>query len=267
MDPVQDDYDMARRLGFREPPDAVSMSCLTYMGRIMELRNFIGMFFSLVKSSQAIKKQLDEAVGSEQMPGSAIWRTFNYHHADYEQLIGELVISRAIETFDLYLISILREIFVSKPEMLKSEGKIDVSEVIDLKNFEDIIARIVERKLHDLSYRPLNDLQAYIGKVTGISLFESRDIFDLVLVASEIRNLIAHNDCCINDIFRSRVKGADGITPFRKKERLIYPMNGFALPAIRWMELYFGLMRQSVESIVLANEIPGWHFIRDRSAG
>ena len=93
--------------------------------------------------------------------------------------------------------------------MLKSEGKIDVSDVIDLGNIEDIIAKVAERKLHELSYKPLTALQSYIQKTTGIDLFGSKDVFDIVLVASEVRNLIAHNDCCINDVFRNRVKDAE----------------------------------------------------------
>jgi hypothetical protein len=176
------------------------------MARVMEFRNFIGMFFGLVKSSQAIHEHLStEGIKALLTERNALV-AHEYKHADFEQIIGEIVLSRAIESFDLYLLSVLRQIFMSRPEMLKSEGKVDVADVIDLKNFEAIVAKIAERKLHDLSYKPLAELQAYIQRTTGIALFENKEIFDTVTLASEVRNLIAHNDCCISDIFRNRVK-------------------------------------------------------------
>jgi hypothetical protein len=89
--------------------------------------------------------------------------------------------------------------------MLKSEGSIDLSTVIDLKDFSEILTFVVERKVHELGYKSLLDLRKYIASRTGIDLFKSEEIFETVLLASEVRNLIAHNDCRVNDVFKHKV--------------------------------------------------------------
>ena len=37
--------------GFRNPPEQVTEPCLTYIARVMELRNFISFYFGFVKTS------------------------------------------------------------------------------------------------------------------------------------------------------------------------------------------------------------------------
>jgi hypothetical protein len=101
----------------------------------------------------------------------------------------------------------LRLIFLEKPEMLKSEGAIDVATVFELKNFEDIIRFVAERKIYELGYKSLDELRKYVHTRTGIELFKSNEAFNSVVLASEVRNLIAHNDCRVNDIFRRRTNG------------------------------------------------------------
>jgi hypothetical protein len=92
--------------------------------------------------------------------------------------------------------------------MLKSESPIDVATIIQSRNFEDILSYVAERRLRDLSFKPLSDLGKFIESRTGINLFATPYVFRTVLLASEVRNLIAHNDCLVNDVFRRRVGDA-----------------------------------------------------------
>ena len=116
------------------------------------------------------------------------------------------MLSRAVESFDLYVASIVRDLFLAKPEMMKSEGTIEVSTVIESGTYDEIVYRIAERKLHELAYKSLADLRKFILGRTGIDLFKSEQIFDIALAASEVRNLIAHNDCVVNKFFTAKTK-------------------------------------------------------------
>jgi hypothetical protein len=89
--------------------------------------------------------------------------------------------------------------------MLKSESPIDVAKVFELRDFDNIVSYLVERKLHELGYKGLSELKKYIESRTGLTLFKSDDAFNKVLLASEIRNLIAHNDCRKNKRFESQL--------------------------------------------------------------
>ncbi|MFO0408215.1 MAG: hypothetical protein ACK50Q_17765 [Labrys sp. (in: a-proteobacteria)] len=187
--------------GFKVPADRITVSCFEYMARIMELRSFIGFFFDMVKSSQKLSEEIP-AIKEE----AVIYKLVQYDYSSHRQLVNEIFLSRSVESFDLYLQRILESIFLSKPEILKSEGKIEISTVIDFKSSEDLIAYIAGRKINELSYKSLDDLSKYIKNTTGLDLFENEEIYYTILLASEIRNLIAHNDCKVNERFLSKTK-------------------------------------------------------------
>jgi hypothetical protein len=205
------DLEVEKQLGFRDPPDMVTYGCSVYMARVMELRDFISFFFGIIKSSQQFAKGLTEE-SKKQFETEAIKYEFrDYSFSTHRQFVHEIMLSRAVESFDLYVLTILRLIFLEKPEMLKSEGSIEITTVFDLKNIEDIIRFIAERKVYELGYKSLHELRKYILSRTGIDLFKNEETLKTVILASEVRNLIAHNDCRVNDIFLRRIAEVKGI--------------------------------------------------------
>lgn len=191
--------------GFGYPEDQVTEPCLIYMARIMELREFVSFYFNFVKSSSKLKNLIPVAENPE--PGGGTFELLKYEHSAYQQLTNQIMLSRAVESFDLYLTTILRDIFLSRPQLLKSEGTVDIASVIDAVSHEDLIWQIVERKVHELSYKSLADLRKFVQSRTGIDLFPDEEAFEMTILASEIRNLIAHNDCRANNIFRTKTAG------------------------------------------------------------
>lgn len=191
--------------GFRDPPDRVTEPCLTYMARVMELRDFVSFYFNFVKSSAELAKLLPQAEVSEEQKQS--FGVLKYDYSRQRPFVNQIMLSRAIESFDLYLTTLLRDIFLARPELLKSEGAVEISSVIEAGSYEDLIWQIVERKVHELSYKSLSELRKYIQSRTGLDLFPTTEAFELTVLASEVRNLIAHNDCAVNDIFLTRTKG------------------------------------------------------------
>jgi hypothetical protein len=172
----------------------------------MELRKFIRFVFGMVKVNQGIVEKLQEPELKAAFPADE-YTTDEYQHSTHRQFVNEIMLSRAVETFDLYVLTMLRLIFIKRPEMLKSEGAIDVETVFELKAFDDIIRFVAERKVYELGYKSLRELRKYIITRTGIELFKNQETFERVLLASELRNLIAHNDCRVNDLFKRRTAG------------------------------------------------------------
>lgn len=190
---------------FRNPPDRVTEPCLTYMARVMELRDFVSFYFNFVKTSASLAKLVPEdAQNSADAMGHQV---LTYNYSEHRPFVNQIMLSRAIESFDLYLITILRDIFIARPEILKSEGSIEIASIIEAGSYDDLIWRIAERKVHELSYKSLTELRKFIRSRTGIDLFQSDAAFEMTILASEVRNLIAHNDCVVNDLFKSRTKG------------------------------------------------------------
>jgi hypothetical protein len=187
---------------FRQPPDNITEPCQIYMARVMELREFISFFFKFVKTS----RKLGELIPKGKRKSAEAEQFLVYNYSDHRSLVNEIMVSRAVESFDLYLTTILRDIFLARPEMLKSEGLVDIATIIDAGNYDDLIWQIVDRKVHELSYKSLLDLRKYVKSRTGIDLFPSEASFETTVLASEVRNLIAHNDCVVNTQFQTKTK-------------------------------------------------------------
>lgn len=170
----------------------------------MELREFVAFHFSFVKTSLELGKRLPK----EAMPveGTDAMTVLRYSYSEHRPFLNQVMLSRAVESFDLYLTTALRDVFLAKPQLLKSEGAIDVASIIEAGSYEELIGQIVERKVHDLSYKSLTELRKFISSRTGVDAFPSEEAFQMTLIASEVRNLIAHNDCLVNDIYRRRVR-------------------------------------------------------------
>lgn len=168
---------------FRLPPDKVSTSCMVYMARVTELRDFISFFFGIIASSSSFARSLTKESAEALKTEAGKYSVGTYNFSNHRQFINEIMLSRAVETFDLYVLLALREIFEARPEMLKSEGPVEVAAVLDLKRFEDIVMHIAEKKLHELSFKPLSELRKYIQTRTGIDLYGSEKAYEIVLLA------------------------------------------------------------------------------------
>jgi hypothetical protein len=216
-----DESEESRALGFRDPPDHVTQPCLVYMARVTELRSFIRFYFNFIKASEYIAKRLETLGDKQSLSQEGPLRRVVYNFSQHRQLVNEIMPSRAVESFDLYVVSIMRDLFLAKPEMMKSEGAIDVSAVIESGSYDEIVSRIAERKVHELSYKSLAELRKFITSRTGVDLFRTQEIFDLALAISETRNLIAHNDCVVNDVFRAKTRGCGSLPEESSNGKLI----------------------------------------------
>ena len=147
----------------------------------------------------------------------------------------------------------------------ESESAIPVSTILELRSFDDTLTYIVDRRLHELSFKPLSELDKFIASRTGVNLFATPDIYRTVLLASEVRNLIAHNDCMINDIFRQRVGDAlpsNSVLPDGKFDvsdewmrNIIYMLDGVVFDFDSQVSAKFGI--PTIESIGFKGSRPG----------
>ena len=210
------DQGSAPNFGFRNSPTSVTVPCLGYMSRITELRTFVGLLFDMIKRGRVLGAFADELLGDERIElvrrkkiqelGEGI-EVLRYDYAWHRQLVNEIMLARAIESFDLYLIRILKIVMTARPDVLKSGGQISARAVLELGSPAEIVSFLAEKKINELAYRPLSALVEYIDDELGLELFGSKEAYHTVLVATEVRNLIAHNDCCVNETFERRTRG------------------------------------------------------------
>jgi hypothetical protein len=83
----------------------------------------------------------------------------------------------------------------------------------DFANHDEYFLHLAERKLMQLSYKPLSALRQYILASIDLELFGTDALYETVNLATELRNLIAHNDCRVNEIFLKRIANIPGVPP------------------------------------------------------
>ena len=121
------------------------------------------------------------------------------------QFFVEIILVRHIENYLSYLASLLYEIFVQRPETLKSSEKIEVSVALQCDSIETLVREIAEKKVESLSYSSFSDLYMFFDDRFGLKL-ASEEQLKLLLEAIEIRNISVHNRCHINKRYISRLK-------------------------------------------------------------
>ena len=120
---------------FRQPPEQITAGCAAYMDRVTELRGFLQVFFRMVKAFNPLVLALKASDPAQLNSLAEVARPAVYNFSADRQFVNELALSRAVESFDLYVLTTLRAIFYVQPEMPKSEDSIDVSTIVDLRNF------------------------------------------------------------------------------------------------------------------------------------
>ena len=121
----------------------------------------------------------------------------------HRQFLMEVVLVRHLENYLAFLASLLSEIFITRPETLRSAEKIAVEDVLRHGSIEELIRDLSERKVNSLTYLSLQDLAEYFDTKLGLELIGHAHIQHLI-EAAEIRNISVHNRCIVNERFIER---------------------------------------------------------------
>jgi hypothetical protein len=121
----------------------------------------------------------------------------------YSQFLHEVILVRHVENYLNYITGLLFEIFTQRPEILRSNEKIDFETILSHDSIKDLVLTIAERKVSTLSYKSFNDLSDYFKDQFGLQLFNS-DTLPKVIEWIETRNISVHNGCIINERYIKR---------------------------------------------------------------
>src|ERR1700690_4286674 len=178
------------------PGDRITIACFTYMARTMELIGFSSFFYGIILGADKISLGLTEESKKAFLNEASKYQNRPGGFFPARQLINEILLSRSADSFHLYLIQFLRLLFSVRTNLVIEEEKI-VDEAIKAKlsNADEYFLHLAECKLDLLSRKPLSALREYIITSTGIDIFEEESLYETVILARELRNLAAHNDC------------------------------------------------------------------------
>lgn len=133
----------------------------------------------------------------------------------YFNLILELWLCRLVESYENYLSSILKDVFLCCPQILKSSEMVKLDEILKYNTMDDFITELTEKKVNELSYSSFDDLFDFFDKKLGIKIIDDTNK-KFVREAIETRNISVHNDCVINRRYINKLKLKENLIGKRK---------------------------------------------------
>jgi hypothetical protein len=128
-------------------------------------------------------------------------RTF----AKHSSLMIELCYCRIVDNFLTFLSDFLVHLFKLRPEMLKSNEKVDVAFILEHNSLDTLLSSIIERKVISLSFEGMRAIARYFDDRLKFPLFSDEAHLQTAVLAIEIRNLYIHNRGIVNRHFKDRV--------------------------------------------------------------
>ena len=131
------------------------------------------------------------------------------------QELLQLFFATAIDNFETYIVSIIREILKKKPQILRTrEQNLTVEYVLQFESIQELTNEIIEGKVNSLSYEGFSALQEWCTK-KQLPLAVPTDIRETIEELIATRNTIVHNRGRIDDKYLRTVRNSK----FRKGDK------------------------------------------------
>jgi hypothetical protein len=111
----------------------------------------------------------------------------------YEHFYGQMAFARCVDNFTTYFKDILAEVVLKRPEILKSKEQERLDFILEFSDINDLKKSIAEKKVGELFYKGIDDIQKYFSDRLNIILFKDERDKHAVAKFIKQRNLIVHN--------------------------------------------------------------------------
>ena len=132
-----------------------------------------------------------------------------YDRFIYRELYENLIVT-AVSQFESYLFEVLRIVISAYPMKLalsirggEATREIPLNLLLNANSLSEVIARVIERRLNEVSYASPKEYLEYLGKIAGIDTTDPAFLDYIEIKAT--RDLLIHNSGFINEIYLSKV--------------------------------------------------------------
>jgi hypothetical protein len=117
------------------------------------------------------------------------------------RVLMRILFSSCADNFETYLSDLLYEIYLAKPDTLKSEATVSVREVLECADMQDFISVYAKKKLSKLQRGSVQGFIADNKQISGLGVFNdaSQDAVENIL---QIRHLYSHRNGIIDEKFQ-----------------------------------------------------------------
>jgi len=117
------------------------------------------------------------------------------------KMLMRILFSSCADTFETFMSDLLYEIYLAKPQILKSEATVTVKEVLDCSDMQEFITRYAKEKLKKLQRGSVRGFIADNRAIKSLSVFNATRIEEIEKIL-QIRHLYTHQNGIVDDRFR-----------------------------------------------------------------
>jgi hypothetical protein len=178
---------------------------------IAEYHDIIDLFFFVVTSATTIDRMRNIASKALAKVDAQKEEHKAERHDAFTQVrtfgppLSKNLVMTMVNNFSCYLSEVIQLVVRKKYEVLRSSERLATDEILQFSRLSDLIAYIADKKINELSYGGLQELERFLSDRLGLSLFASEDERILLTIFVEIRNVHTHNRGVINELFLKRL--------------------------------------------------------------
>jgi hypothetical protein len=123
------------------------------------------------------------------------------------KMLMRILFSSCADTFETFMSDLLYEIYLAKPQTLKSEATVTVKEVLDCSDMQEFISRYAKEKLKKLQRGSVKGFIADNPAIKSLNVFDATRQAEIEKIL-QIRHLYTHQNGIIDDKFRKSFPAA-----------------------------------------------------------
>ena len=117
------------------------------------------------------------------------------------KMLMRILFSSCADTFETFMSDLLYEVYLAKPETLKSDAPVTVKEVLDCADMQEFITRYAKEKLKKLQRGSVKGFIADNQAIKSLNVFDARRTEEIEKTL-QIRHLYTHQNGIVDDRFR-----------------------------------------------------------------
>jgi hypothetical protein len=124
------------------------------------------------------------------------------------KMLMRILFSSCADTFEIFMSDLLYEIYLAKPETLKSNAPVTVKEVLDCSDMQEFISRYAKGKLKKLQRGSVKGFISDNKQIKSLGVFDATRQEEIEKIL-QIRHLYAHQNGLVDEKFREYFPAAN----------------------------------------------------------
>lgn len=123
-----------------------------------------------------------------------------YIDEDMRTVWSEMFLCKIIDAFEFYLTAVLRKSLKRNPGAM-SGASIKVKEIIESKDIDDALGRVIEKQVYEASFSGLTGVTDYLKDRFSVDIDRKTEHYRRLNEAIEVRHLVVHNGSLVSTRF------------------------------------------------------------------